>query len=360
VALLVLKTLITTGLAWALGTERGMALRTGLVLSEGGEFGFALLALAVSTGVATPAVAQFALAVIVITMMVGPIIVLFNRHISGWFVHAPPEEDTQIEEAAMERHETTAAGHIIIAGYGRVGQNVARFLEEENFEFVGLDLDPSRIKAARTAGDSAFFGDATEYDVLRAAGLPRARALVIAYSNIRTALMILKVAKRARPDIPVLVRTRDDTHLEALQAAGATEVIPETLEAALMVVQHLLTLLHVPASRVVRHIQRVRNDRYALLRNIFRGQGALPMATTQAFRGQLDTITLADDDDAIGRELADIKLNTAGVMVTALRREGIVGRQPQPDTVLQNDDTLVLYGTPEQIEAGKARLQNGG
>lgn len=359
VALLVLKTLLTSFLARAIGTERSMALRTGLVLSEGGEFGFALLALAVSTGVATPAVAQFALAVIVITMMVGPIIVLFNRHIATLVFHTPLEEDTQIEEAAMERHEVTSAGHIVIAGYGRVGQNVARFLEEENFEYVALDLDPARIKAARAAGDEAFFGDATEYDVLHAAGLARARALVISYSNVRTALTILKVAKRARPDIPVLVRTRDDSHLEALQAEGATEVIPETLEASLMLVSHLLTLLHVPASRIFRRIQRVRSDRYALLRNVFRGQGALPMPSSQAFRGQLDTVTLEGDDYAIGRALSELKLEAGGVMVTALRRSGIVGRQPEPDTVLQDDDTLVLYGTPEQIEAGKTRLQNG-
>ncbi|HET6726378.1 MAG TPA: cation:proton antiporter [Gammaproteobacteria bacterium] len=357
--LLLLKTIVTSLLAWALGSERSMALRTGLVLSEGGEFGFALLALAVSTGVAAPAVAQFALAVIVITMMVGPIIVLFNRSIAGLFFRAPVEEEEQIEEGAIEHHEVSATGHIIIAGYGRVGQNVARFLEEENFEYIALDLDPARIKAARSAGDAAFFGDATELDVLRAAGLVRARALVISYSNVRTALTILKTVKQGRPDIPVLVRTRDDSHLEALQAAGATEVIPETLEASLMVVSHLLTLLHVPASRIFRRIQRVRADRYSLLRNVFRGQGALPMPSSQAFRGQLETVTLADDDYAIGRLLADLKLDVAGVMVTALRRGGIVGRQPEPDTVLQNEDTLVLYGTPEQIEAAKGRLTAG-
>ncbi|HET7569175.1 MAG TPA: cation:proton antiporter [Gammaproteobacteria bacterium] len=357
--LLVLKTILIAGISKLMGADSITSLRTGLVLSEGGEFGFALLALAVSTGVATPKVAQFALAVIVITMMLGPIIVLFNRGLAALVFRTPVEEEEQIEEAAMEHHEIAAAGHIIIAGYGRVGQNVARFLEQENFEYVALDLDPSRIKAARAAGDPAFFGDATKLDVLRAAGLPRARALVISYSNVRTALQILNVAKRARPDLPTLVRTRDDSHLEALQAAGATEVIPETLEASLMVVQHLLTLLHVPASRIFRRIQRVRSDRYALLRNVFRGQGALPLSSSQAFRGQLDTVTLEDGDYAIGRPLMDIKLDAIGVMVTALRRHDIVGRQPEPDTVLREDDTLVLYATPEQIEAGKGRLKNG-
>jgi CPA2 family monovalent cation:H+ antiporter-2 len=357
--LLLLKTILTSVLALLLDRDRVAALRTGLVLSEGGEFGFALLALAVSTGVAGQAVTQFALAVIVITMMVGPVIVLFNRNIATALFRAPVEEAVEMEQAAMEANASTAAGHVVIAGYGRVGQNVARFLQEEGFEYVGLDLDPARIRAAQAAGDEAYFGDATQRDVLRAAGLMRARALVIAYSSVPTALKILEQAKRLRPELPILVRTRDDSHLEALQKAGATEIIPESLEASLMVASHLLTLLHVPPSRILRLVQHVRANRYSLLRNVFRGQGALPMRSSQAFREQLDTVTLADGDQAIGRVLGELKLDSVGVSVTALRRGGIVGRQPVPETVLKDDDTLVLYGTPEDIEAGKARLQKG-
>lgn len=359
VGLLLLKTILTAALSLLLGGDRRTALRTGLVLSEGGEFGFALLALAVSTGVATPRVAQFALAVIVITMMVGPVIVLFNRALAGVVFREPAEEHTEMAESAMEAHEVAAAGHVIIAGYGRVGQNVARFLEEEGFEYVALDLDPARIKAARAAGDEAYFGDASQRDVLGAAGLVRARALVVAYSSVPTALKILNEVKRLRPDIPALVRTRDDSHLDALQAAGATEVIPETLEASLMVASQLLMLLHVPAGRILRRVQRVRADRYSLLRNVFPGQGALQMSSTQAFRGQLDTQTLEEGDHAVGRTIADVNLGSVDVMVTALRRGGIVGRRPEPDAILQTDDTLVLYGTPEAIESGKARLKKG-
>lgn len=360
VALLVLKTLITMGMSMLLGTQRMAALRTGLVLSEGGEFGFALLALSVSTGVLGAALTQFALAVIVLTMMIGPVIVLFNRRLAGLAFREPlVEEDVGMQEAAMESHQTAAAGHVIITGYGRVGQNVARFLEQENFEYVALDLDPARVRAARAAGDDVFFGDAAEAEVLKAAAIDRARALVIAYSDISAALRILTQAKRLRPDLPVLVRTRDDSHLEELQRAGATEVIPETLEASLMVASHLLTLLHVPASRIFRKVQRVRADRYSLLRNVFRGQGALPMGTAHAFREQLDTVTLGEDTHAVGQRLADLKLDTLGVMVTALRRSGIVGRQPDPATVLKPDDILVLYGTPEDIDTGKTRLLTG-
>lgn len=358
-ALLVGKTVLTALLAWLLGNERSVALRTGLVLSEGGEFGFALLALAVSTGVATPQVAQFSLAVIVITMMIGPIIVLFNRHVALLISSKQSEEDTETQESAMEHNVVASVGHIIIAGYGRVGQNVAQFLEDENFEYVALDLDPARIRAARAAGDSAFYGDATKLDVLRAAGIARARAVAISYSNVRTALQIVNMVHRARPDVPILVRTRDDSHLEALQAAGATEVIPETLEASLMVAQHLLTLLHVPVSRIIRRIQRARSDRYDLLRKLFHGQGSVPSGNGQTLQAQLDTVTLDDDCHAIDRSLAQVGLASVSVLVTALRRDGIVGRQPAPDTILHEGDTLVLYGTPKQIEAGKARLRNG-
>jgi CPA2 family monovalent cation:H+ antiporter-2 len=357
--LLLLKTILTTILTLLLGADRIMALRTGLVLAEGGEFGFALLAVAVSTGLTEPALAQFGLAVIVITMMLGSLIVLFNRQIAGAMFRKPAEEEVEIQETAVETHAVAAAGHVIIAGFGRVGQNIARFLEEETFDYVALDLDPVRIRNARAAGNEAFYGDATQLDVLKAAGLARARALIISYSSIPTALRILSAVRDARKDIPVLVRARDDTHLDALQAAGATEVIPESLEASIMVVFHLLTLLHVPAERIVRRMRQARADRYSMLRNVFRGQGARPMPSTQAFRGQLDTVTLGEDDYAVSRKLSELTLKRLGVVAVALQRHGIAGRQPDPDTELESEDTLVLYGTPEALEAGKARLQTG-
>jgi len=204
-----------------------------------------------------------------------------------------------------------------------------------------------------------YYGDGTNRDVLRAAGIEKARVLVISYFKVSTALKILEHVKKMRPDIPVLVRTRDDAELERLQAAGATEIIPETLESSLMLASHLLHVLGVPMSRILRKIQEVRTHRYSLLRSVFRGQDAVPIDNTHAFREQLHTVTLSQDAKAVSRTLADMDLKSLGVVVTALRREGVVGRQPPGITVLKEGDVVVLWGTPEKLEDAEERLLRG-
>jgi CPA2 family monovalent cation:H+ antiporter-2 len=165
--------------------------------------------------------------------------------------------------------------------------------------------------------------------------------------------------KKIRPDIPVLVRTRDDTDLDKLMEAGATEVIPETMESSLMVASHLLHILGMPMSKILRKVQEVRSHRYSLLRSVFRGQDALPITPSHAFREQLYTVTLDKGAFAIDHRIGELNLKDAGVVVTALRREGVVGRQPAADTQLKEGDVVVLWGTPEDLEYSEERLLRG-
>lgn len=159
--------------------------------------------------------------------------------------------------------------------------------------------------------------------------------------------------------MPVLVRTRDDVDLDKLMKAGATEVIPETMESSLMVASHLLHLLGMPMSKILRKVQEVRTHRYSLLRSVFRGQDALPMDPSHAFREQLYTVTLNAGARAINRTIGELNLRDKGVVVTALRREGVVGRQPPADTLLKEGDVLVLWGTPEDLELSEEKLLKG-
>lgn len=341
------------------GTDRQMAMRTGLVLAQGGEFGFALISLGLASGLLHANVAEFALAVIVLSMLISPLLIRYNGRIAAMIY--PDNEGTAKDSIQHDiaQHQIHAKGHVIIAGFGRVGQNIARFLEQDNFEYIALDLDPVRVRTAREAGDPVYYGDATQLDILRAAGLERAKALVISYFDVGTSIKILEQVKEVRADLPVLVRTRDDSNLERLQAAGATEVIPETLEASLMLASHLLHLLDMPMVKILRRIQDVRANRYRLLRTVFRGQDALPIDPSHAFREQLYTVTLPKGAFAVEKSLGELNLPAAGIAVSALRREGIVGKQPGPDTVLREDDVLVLYGTPEDLEHCEAYLLNG-
>lgn len=359
ILLMLFKTLLVAGLTRLLGSDRVTALRSGLVLNQGGEFGFALLALGLAQAAIRAPVAEFALAVIVLSMLAGPVLIRFNGALAERAFARDRRGAEQRVQHDIGRESLDMREHVLIVGYGRVGQNVARFLEPEGFGFVALDLDPVRVRQAREAGDPVYFGDATNPAVLKAAGLEHARAVVISYFHIPVALRILHQVKKLRADVPVLVRTRDDAELDQLMQAGATEVIPETLESSLMVATHLLQLLGVPMKKILRMIRDVRADRYSLMRSVFRGQDALPLDDSHAFREQLDSVTLEPGAYAVNKSLEELNLRSSKVVVTALRREGVVGRQPAADTVLKAGDILVLWGTPEDLEAGEELLLRG-
>ncbi|HUO83447.1 MAG TPA: monovalent cation:proton antiporter-2 (CPA2) family protein [Gammaproteobacteria bacterium] len=359
IELVVLKAAIITLLARRICENWNQASRIGLVLAQGGEFGFALLTLGLQDRLIPPAVAQPLLTAIVVSMALSPLLIRYNGRLAGWLFRS---RDVDLADLMRDEAATAAVAHrehVIICGYGRVGQNLARILEQEGFEYIGLDLDPYRVRTARQGGDPVLFGDASQGDVLEGVGLAHASIVVISFADNIAAFKILDKVRSRRPDVPVLVRTQDDTDLERLQAAGATEVIPETLEASLSLVSHVLLLLNVPVSRVVRKIGDIRSHRYSLFRNIYRKQDARVLDSSHAFREQLQAVALPPGAHAVGRTLAELDLDAAEIGVTAIRRDGIVGHQPLPETMLKEDDVLVLYGTPEALEHGETLLLTG-
>ena len=249
---------------------------------------------------------------------------------------------------------------MIICGFGRVGQNLARVLEKRGFEFIALDLDPFRVRDARQAGDPVVYGDATEVDVLRALGVDRTSVVVICVDAFEPAVGTVRAVRQLRPDVPVLVRTEDDSGLEALQTAGATEVVPEIFETALSIVSHVLLYLDVPPDEVAQTTEDIRHDRYALLRSVFRRRDARePDPNGTLLRHHLRTVTLPPAAYGVGRTLRDLGFEAGSVAVNALRRDGIVGRDPDPATQLREGDVVVLFGTPEDLERAESRLLMG-
>jgi CPA2 family monovalent cation:H+ antiporter-2 len=275
--LVLVKGVLITLLTRALGETRDTALRTGLALAQGGEFFFALLALAAQEHLIAADVASFMIAVTVVSMALTPLLLRHGEGISGWLLPRlprlnkqdppPPADDARLAAACAE-----IAGHVVILGYGRVGQTIARFLRLQHVPFVALDTDVVRIREATVAGDNVFFGDPLRQDILRAAGIERAALVVISFDDVAGALRILAHARAVRADVPVLVRTRDDQGLAQLQAAGATEVVPETLEASLMLVSHVFTLLGTDPQRVSRMLEQTRRHRYKLLHGYHEGE----------------------------------------------------------------------------------------
>lgn len=267
-ALVAVKFVLIAGMTRALGETRETALRTGLALAQGGEFFFALLALAARESIVPAHTASLLIAVTVVSMSLTPLLLRRSEAIAGWMLaRAPGKAEPDEAEAAVPLHAAcdSLSGHVVILGYGRVGQTLARFLREEKIPFVALDTDVVRIQEAERAGDNVYFGDPVRADVLRAAGIERAALLVVSFDHVPAALRIVTHARQLRADVPILVRTRDDAGLAELKAAGATEVVPETLEASLMLVSHLFMLLGTPAVHVQHMLATTRQQRYRLL-----------------------------------------------------------------------------------------------
>jgi CPA2 family monovalent cation:H+ antiporter-2 len=271
--LLITKTCLVAAMVKHTNVDWIVAWRTGLILAVGGEFGFALLAIAIAAGVLDAQLGQLALSSVLISMIAGPFVIRYSGTIAHWLVKSPTTEGIQSTIATPETETAShLKGHVIICGYGRIGQSVAHLLEEEGFSYVALDLDLQRVSKAHAAGEPVYYGDATNRDILELLGLARARLVVITYSEVAPAFKILEYLKYSYPKLRVMVRSRDEVDVKALQQAGATEVVPETLEAGLMIAAQSLILLDVPVARVSHRIQEQRASKYRLIQESYLGQ----------------------------------------------------------------------------------------
>jgi monovalent cation:H+ antiporter-2, CPA2 family len=335
------------------------SLRTGVIVAQGGEFGFALLILVLRRELLDSGIVQPLLAATVLSMVLSPLIIRHNRRITRIILRETGNPQT---EAVRQERVTLAAAdreHVVICGFGRVGQNIARVLEQTGFEYIALDVDPHRIRTGRQVGDPVVYGDAGQVKVLENVGVAHASVVVITFANPDVALRILRSVRELRPDVPILVRTQDDTKLVELQAAGATEVVPETFEASLMLLSHLLLLVKLPVGQVIRTVNDIRSHRYQMLRQYFREADAEHLDQTHAFREELHSVILPPHAWAVGRSIAELATRGSQATVNAVRRDGIVGREPGPDTVFKEGDVVVVYGTPEAVEHAETLLLMG-
>jgi CPA2 family monovalent cation:H+ antiporter-2 len=350
------KAALVTVLARLFRATTGVAIRTGLYLAQAGEFGFVLVALGADYGLVAPHWLSPVLASMVLSMLATPFIVMWSNRVvmrlsaNEWMLQS-------LELTTIARKSIRTEGHVIICGYGRSGQNLARMLEQEDIPYMALDLDPDRVRQAAAAGQSVVFGDAARYASLVAAGMSRAAAVVVSYHDTASALKILSLVREHAPRVPVIVRTIDDTDLETLRAAGATEVVPEAIEGSLMQAAQALARVGVPMRRVIRLTRDARDARYSLLRGYF--HGADDDTVEELHNERLASVSLPQAAACIGRPLRDLALHAIGVQVVSVRQNG--GRVvPASDgLVLNGGDTLVLSGLPEPLSLAEAKLLRG-
>jgi CPA2 family monovalent cation:H+ antiporter-2 len=342
-------------LARFLDIARPASLRAALMLAPAGEFGFVLLALSQQSSALPPAAAQVVLAATLLSMLALPLILARTERIVLYFIESEwTERAVALHSLAVKAMSTR--GHVIVCGYGRSGQALARFLEREKIPVIALDSDTERVREAAAAGESVVFGDAARREVLIAAAITRASAVVVSFADTPKALAILAHVHELRPELPVVVRTFDDSDVAQLRAAGAAEVVAEVLEGSLMLATQTMMQLGMPLTRVLRRLREVREQRYSSLGAFF------PGATDQegdADAPILRTILIGPDAASIGKTLSSLNLAGMDVQVTAVRRKGAREINPSPETRIAAGDVLVLLGTQERLARAEIRVLQG-
>jgi CPA2 family monovalent cation:H+ antiporter-2 len=357
VLLLAVKFALIFWLARHFGNEKPTALRCALALAPAGEFGFVLLALAGRAGALEPQALQVVLAGALLSMIVTPVLLANSERIVLYFVES---EWTQRAMALHQLAVKTMAtqGHVIVCGYGRSGQSLARFLEREGVAVIALDADPERVRQAAAAGDSVVYGDASRREVLAAAALTRAMAVVVSFADTAKALKILAHVREMRPGLPVIVRTWDDTDVGRLREAGAAEIVAEVVEGSLMLATQTMMLLGVPLNRVLRRLREVRSERYHLMSGFFPGVTDAE-DESEASQHRLRSVMVGPSASCVGRTLESLNLEAIEVTVTAVRRQGVRETNPSPGMRLRENDIVVLLGSQEALAKAEMRLLQG-
>jgi len=352
--LILVKLVLVTVLTRRFSDDWGVALRTGLGLAQAGEFGLVLLALAGDYQLLPTGIQQAALAAMILSMLLAPFLMLHGEKLSRRLAGGAWLEQAKGVHEIMQK-SFDVSKHVILCGYGRSGQNLARILEAEGVPFIALDDDPKRVHEAAAAGDNVVFGDCTRAEVLIAAGINRARAIVVSFAHTPTALKVLATAHRLRPSAPVIVRTLDESDLNRLLEAGAMEVIPEVLEGALMLGSQTLLMAGVSLGSVLKRIRTMREARYSTLRGYFKGLTD-EAEEESASQEHLASLRMEAGLSGVGRTLGEIDLESLRIVILAVRRHGTRATEPTPDTRLEAGDIVVLRGTQEALAGAKLKL----
>jgi monovalent cation:H+ antiporter-2, CPA2 family len=351
--LMVVKGTLVAGLVRRAGIDMPTAWRTGALLAVGGEFGFALLSLGLQSRLLDESLGQIVLASVLFSMIAGPVLIRYNDAIARGLSPRPAAGGEPAVELSLP-DTAPLAGHVLLAGYGRVGQSLGHFLESEGIAYAALDLDADRVREARLAGERVHYGDSAQIEMLEALGLGAARLVVITHEDTASALKTLQQIRARHGELPVMVRTRDQSDVAELRAAGASDVIPETLEAGLMIASQALLQLGVPLARVLRRVQAVRAGHYRQLRELFAGDHLHGTFEDDPDGDRLHAVKVPEVCGLIGQPLHQLPLD--GVVLTALVRQGRRELQPDPDTPIEAGDSLVLFGPADELARAEARI----
>ena len=357
--LMITKAFLITGVVKLLGESWRSAIPAGLTLAQGSEFLFALLALSVRSQLVNQNVASNLITIVIISMVMTPLLIKHSPNLVDSFISRIGNKTLQATNEEIFDREIKKKNHILILGFGRVGQTIARFLRPLSIDYLVLETGDIRIKEASAVDEPIFYGDSSRIDILKAAGAANASIVVVTFDDTDLTTKIIENVKNINSTIPVLVRTRDDSHLEDLLSAGAEEVIPETHEASLTMVSHLLLMVEYPDIMVHSIIDKARRDRYRMLKGFYHGERLGFLGKKSQSSAIIHAVNLPKGAFVCGKTIAELLLPMDINILDIHRDNLVISAEQNQDLVLQHGDIVVLRGLVDQLDAGESYLLQG-
>lgn len=323
------------------------AFRTGLLLGQAGEFSFAILVVAISNNLITLKEAQPIIAATLLSMLITPVLIRYNSNITDYIFRSSYKSGSNIPPKELNTVCETLSEHVILCGFGRIGQNLANILREMKIQYIALDMDQSLVRQAWEAGENVFFGDSTHTEILKKAEITRANALLITFDDAHIAEHVIQSARSINKDIAIIVRSKDEQHMDKLHNAGASNVVPESFEASMMLAIHVLQNLNIPVDKSMDFVEQARKDEYHLLRGYFRGEESL--ALDEMYGLHLHTVILLPNSYAVGKSVADINLTELDTTLVKVRRRKNIIESFNQSFQFETGDAIVIEGKKRNV-----------
>ena len=358
-AVLVLKALAVAGTVGLLGFGPRISVLTGLALAQIGEFSFVLAGVGRANGFLAGDIFQAFIASSILTIVATPFLIRASPALADLGARRLPWKSRAGEEGRMPRCEFQ--GHVVIAGYGLNGRNLAHVLNESGIPYVILELNPVTVREAAAAGEPIIFGDVSRPTILEEAGLRRAKAIVFAISDPLVTRRGVMAVKAMNPDVHVIVRTRYAAEIDELLRAGADEVIPEEFETSIEIFTRVLEKYHVPRNVVDAEVKVLRGECYGMLRGACSAVRPVTERIADLLAaGTAETYFVPRGGWPARKTLGDLDLRgRTGATVIAVVRGSDSFTSPGADFRIEAQDTLVLVASHRDIDRAFVYLVTG-
>lgn len=356
IVLVVIKAAVVRLSAWLTQEKAQDGWAAGFKLAQMGEFSFVIIALALENQLISKELSSILMCMGLFSMAITPWLIdksdYFSRTITG-------NKHRNLALSANTPKSEVQNNHVIILGFGRVGQSVARMLKLEALAFQAIDIDPIRVQESRNAGEQVLFGDGSQKDILNTANIEQATSVIITFDEHAKALRVINTVKAINPKLAILVRTRKDHNLQELFDAGASHVVPEMQEGSLMLISQVLHYSGIPMSRILKRIRNERKQGYEHMHGFFPGETTEINYETSDKLEFMHAVVMTDNAFAVGKTIDELEISQKRVKLISIRRNAKEYENPSGSYLIEPHDVVVISGKPRRVERIENYLLNG-